>query len=142
MNAASSLGAILLATEQQQLALEELPDAGVFVVCLTKKVKDKDEEAEVFLQKLENTVRVWGGKMQSRTNNKEHWHIVDGKDNFKAPNHLSPAIFDFDSILIPVFSGPEELMTWWSSDEVFELLKEKLCPERCRGGTHPPRLRR
>ncbi|CAK9018291.1 unnamed protein product [Durusdinium trenchii] len=48
---------------------------------------------------------------------------MDGRDNFVEPNHLNPAIFDCDSILLAGFKDLEEVHSWWASDQVFELLK-------------------
>lgn len=41
---------------------------------------------------------------------------------FKEPNHLNPAIFDCDSILVAGFWDLEQVHSWWASDEVVLLL--------------------
>jgi hypothetical protein len=96
-----------------------------FVVCLMRKRKDMFNEAEKFFQRFEEVLRASGGKVQQRTCTPKNWVVIDGQDNWKQPNHLSPAIFDFDAVIIGAFKTQEELMTWWSSDEMFSLIKAR-----------------
>lgn len=138
LSAGSSLGALLLASAEAE---HEVPiKASVFVVCLTKRNPDKAAESEVFFKNFENAVRNQGGMIQMRSNSSTNWHIVDGKDHWKAPNHLNPAIFDFDAMVIAAFPDHTDLMTWWASDEMFKLMKERSAIQKfgvfCCDGVH------
>merc|ERR1711972_262883 len=60
----------------------------------------------------------------------QSWDIIDGGDHFVEPNHLSPAIFDFNSVMIIAFHSVDELHKWRDSDSVFELLKFRQAIEK------------
>merc|ERR1712232_838208 len=83
-----------------------------------------------FLDTLDKTVRGCGGNIQLRSQKPETWEFLDGKNHFREPNHLNPAIFDFDAITLAGFSSAEELHTWWNSDHLFNLLKSRDCIEK------------
>ncbi|CAE7503282.1 unnamed protein product [Symbiodinium natans] len=50
---------------------------------------------------------------------------MDGKDHNVEPNHLNPAVFDFETVLVASFKDLEAVHSWWSSDQVFELMKQR-----------------
>lgn len=104
--------------------------ADTFVVLLLRAHEDCEEGARHFVTAMEKSVRIHGGKMQMRNDVPKHWQILDGVEHMKAPNHLSPALFDADAILVGAFSCSELLQTWWSSDEVFCLMKARAPMEK------------
>eukprot|EP00927_Polykrikos_kofoidii_P067203 TRINITY_DN62716_c0_g1_i1.p1 TRINITY_DN62716_c0_g1~~TRINITY_DN62716_c0_g1_i1.p1 ORF type:complete len:276 (-),score=53.92 TRINITY_DN62716_c0_g1_i1:122-949(-) len=108
----------------------EEPLTDVFLVCVTRKHENCDEAARLFVKGMQQTIRTRGGKVQVSSGDPKNWVFLDGKDNFKEPNHLNPAIFNFDSIVMFAFSSTEELGAWWSSDEVFELMKHREAIEK------------
>eukprot|EP00930_Biecheleria_cincta_P069702 TRINITY_DN57408_c0_g1_i1.p1 TRINITY_DN57408_c0_g1~~TRINITY_DN57408_c0_g1_i1.p1 ORF type:complete len:300 (+),score=56.12 TRINITY_DN57408_c0_g1_i1:72-902(+) len=110
----------------QTTAWEPAPNADHFLLCLFKKRNDNVEvrlQARKFINDLEQSMKDWSGKIQLRSDRPENWDIIDGRDNFIEPNHMNPAIFDFDSVLLAGFRTPETVHTWWNCDQVFELMK-------------------
>jgi len=107
------------------MALEALQGADVdnFVVCLFKRNEKNHDAAHDFINGVEATVRASGGNIQIRTDKPKDWEIFDGKDNFTEPNHLNPAIFDFNCILVAGFRTTHDVHEWWNSDPMFERLK-------------------
>jgi len=102
---------------------EEVVEAWTFLVCLFKRKENMKLESMKFFDHFARTVRNRGGVIQLRSDKPQFWHIFDGKDNMVEPNHLNPAIFDFNCIVLAAFPSSEEVHTWWNSDEVFEWLK-------------------
>eukprot|EP00928_Gymnodinium_smaydae_P073814 TRINITY_DN56948_c0_g1_i1.p1 TRINITY_DN56948_c0_g1~~TRINITY_DN56948_c0_g1_i1.p1 ORF type:complete len:275 (-),score=48.93 TRINITY_DN56948_c0_g1_i1:287-1111(-) len=94
-----------------------------FVLCLFKCRADCAEKAGDIIRSLESSIRDKGGTIQMRCDEPKNWHIVDGKDNFKEANHLSPAVFDVEAIVMGAFSTTELIHAWWTSEEVFEIMK-------------------
>lgn len=95
-----------------------------FVVCLFKKNEKADFKTALhFINNMEATVRGCGGNIQIRTERPKEWEIFDGKENFTEPNHLNPAIFDFNVILVAGFKSTQDVYSWWNSDPMFEILK-------------------
>jgi len=99
--------------------------ADVFVVCMMKTCEDCLREAQVFVKEFEGIIREKSGKVQMRSDYPKEWLVIDGKDNLKAPNHLNPACFDCDVLLVAAFPSSEALHTWWASNEVFALVKSR-----------------
>ncbi|CAJ1401096.1 unnamed protein product [Effrenium voratum] len=91
---------------------------------------EKKREAMRFLYDLETNIQAYGGKVCLRTDQPDLWDIMDGRDHHEEPNHLNPAIFDFDSILLAGFKDLEAVHCWWASDQVFELLKDRSSMEK------------
>lgn len=102
----------------------------LFVVCLFKCNETDPHSGLAFIDDLEETVAKCDGKVQLRTDMPKDWEIFDGKDNFREPNHLNPAIFHFQSIMIAGFSSTKDVVAWWNSDIVFELLKYRTAVEK------------
>jgi len=100
-------------------------EVDTFAICMLKRRPDCAEEGISFLDGLSESVRACGGNVQLRSNRPDTWEIVDGKNHFREPNHLNPAIFDFDAIVLAGFHSTEDLHTWWNSDQVFNLLKKR-----------------
>lgn len=110
-----------------------------FLVCMFKSVEGKKDETLDWVDQLVLSIRKAGGKIHVHCHTPKDWEIFEGKDNFVPPNHLNPAVFDFDCFLLVAFDPvaedqaerkPSEHMeapahTWWKSDEVFELLKRR-----------------
>lgn len=129
--------AMLVPKPADRTAVAEQADT--FVVCMCKSAEGKKDEALDWLDKLVVTIRKCGGKIQLRCHTPKDWEIFDGKENFVSPNHLNPAVFEFDCFLLIAFApfaedqaeqNPFEPMetpahAWWKSDEVFELLKTR-----------------
>mmetsp|Transcript_25734 Transcript_25734/g.58564 ORF Transcript_25734/g.58564 Transcript_25734/m.58564 type:complete len:269 (-) Transcript_25734:70-876(-) len=93
-------------------------------VCFLFRFKEKAQvEATQFVDRLIQSVRDRGGKLQTRSDNAKLWEVVDGGVHLEEPNHLNPAIFDFTSIALAGFSTLEEVQMWWNSDQVFNILK-------------------
>lgn len=117
----------------KRLAHEGAEDGGVhqFVICLFKKnEKLPFKEPLHFINAVEATVRDCGGNIQIRTERPKEWEIFDGKDNFTEPNHLNPAIFDFNSILVAGFRNTHDVYAWWNGDVMFQLLKYRTAVEK------------
>lgn len=110
-----------MALEAYEGADPDGPDQ--FVICLFKR-NDKDFiTAQRFINNIEATVRDCGGNIQLRTDKPKDWEIFDGKDNFTEPNHLNPAIFDFNCLMVAGFRNTHDVYQWWNSDPMFEILK-------------------
>lgn len=101
---------------------EVAPEADHFVICLFKTLDGAFNVAMKFVNEFEKTVRDCGGMVHLRADNPKSWEIFDGKDHFVEPNHLNPAIFDFNCISVLGFRSLEDLHTWWHSDEVHDVL--------------------
>lgn len=102
------------------------PDAEVdiFGLCLFKRSAEVDRRAQLeYINTFEKSVRSYGGNIQLRSDYPQSWDIIDGKDQHVEPNHLNPAIFDVNSVMIIAFPSRDEMTMWWDSDLVFELLK-------------------
>jgi len=114
------------------MALEAYQGAEVdqFVVCLFKRNEKLHDAAHMFVNNLERTVRDSGGHIQIRTDKPKDWEIFDGKDNFTEPNHLNPAIFDFNCIMVAGFHTTHDVHSWWNSDPMFEILKYRSSVEK------------
>eukprot|EP00440_Ansanella_granifera_P041836 gb/GFBE01045359.1/.p1 GENE.gb/GFBE01045359.1/~~gb/GFBE01045359.1/.p1 ORF type:complete len:265 (+),score=59.22 gb/GFBE01045359.1/:1-795(+) len=94
-----------------------------FLVALFKRRAGQERAARQIIGALEQGIRDYGGKIQLRSDRPANWSILDGKQHFVEPDHLNPAIFDFDTIMVGAFKTSERVHTWWNSDEVFELMK-------------------
>lgn len=106
-------------------------EADHFVVCLFKRNENVEwEKAHQFVNNVEATIRGSGGNIQIRAEKPKEWEIFDGKDNFSEPNHLNPAIFDFNCVMVGGFRNPHDVGAWWNSDPVFELLKYRSSVEK------------
>lgn len=99
------------------------PTADYFVVCLFKRNEKVRDAAHDLINRVEAIVRDCGGNIQIRTDKPKDWEIFDGKDEFQEPNHLNPAIFDFNCILVAGFRNTHDVHAWWNSDPMFEILK-------------------
>ncbi|CAE8675651.1 unnamed protein product, partial [Polarella glacialis] len=106
------------------------PEAEHFVILVFKKREDDTAAATQIINCLEDEIRAHGGKIQLRNDRPEQWEILDGQDNYLEPNHLNPAIFDFDTIMLAAFQSSEYVQTWWNSDAVFNLLKYRVSVEK------------
>eukprot|EP00933_Yihiella_yeosuensis_P038416 TRINITY_DN3234_c0_g5_i1.p1 TRINITY_DN3234_c0_g5~~TRINITY_DN3234_c0_g5_i1.p1 ORF type:complete len:284 (-),score=50.48 TRINITY_DN3234_c0_g5_i1:226-1077(-) len=108
------------------MALEPYDEeADQFLLCVFKKNTECDDWAAPikYITKMEGSMKKYGATIQLRSDRPENWEILDGQDNYVEPNHLNPAIFDFDSILLAGFKTTQDVYTWWTSEEVFELMK-------------------
>jgi uncharacterized protein (DUF1330 family) len=105
------------------LEVHEGAKADHFVVCLFKPHEKMQDAAAQFILRVEATVRGSGGKIQIKTDKPKEWELFDGKDNFTEPNHLNPAIFDFNCVMVAGFRNTHDVYAWWNSDPVFEILK-------------------
>lgn len=105
-------------------------DAEIFVITLLKTAEGKSQEAVKFLDDLVASVRAVGGKVQARAQKPSMWDVLDGGEHFVAPNHLSPACFDFDCILVSAFPTTEEVHAWWDSDRTFAALAGRSAVEK------------
>lgn len=94
-----------------------------FVICLFKYRDRASPQADQFVSEFMKTVNGCGGNVHVWSDDTASWDIVDGRDNFAEPNHLNPAIFDFNCLVVCGFHGLEEVNVWWNSDEIFNLLK-------------------
>ncbi|CAJ1445228.1 unnamed protein product, partial [Effrenium voratum] len=99
------------------MAWEPAANAEHFLLGLFKKRSEKKREAMRFLYDLETNIQAYGGKVCLRTDQPDLWDIMDGRDHHEEPNHLNPAIFDFDSILLAGFKDLEAVHCWWASDQ-------------------------
>mmetsp|Transcript_43478 Transcript_43478/g.101557 ORF Transcript_43478/g.101557 Transcript_43478/m.101557 type:complete len:264 (+) Transcript_43478:108-899(+) len=109
------------------MAWEPAPNAEQFLLGLFKKHPDQKVAAERFLAGLEAKIRAYGGKVCVRSDQVALWDVMDGKDHNIEPNHLDPAVFDFDTVLVASFKDLEAVHSWWSSDQVFEQMKHRAC---------------
>merc|ERR1719235_174168 len=96
-----------------------------FVVMLMRLQNVDAPQCQAFLARLEHSVKELGGKIQLRSARPSEWDIYDGRDNFVAPDHLHPAVFDFNAMVVAAFAGIEETHAWWNSDQVFNTLKNR-----------------
>jgi uncharacterized protein (DUF1330 family) len=97
---------------------------------MIKSGDDKRSEARIFTEKLVQTVRAVGGKVQVKCLKPNHWEVLDGNEHYVSPNHLSPAAFDYDCLLVFAFDSEEALHTWWGSEALFEVLKTRADDEK------------
>eukprot|EP00425_Heterocapsa_triquetra_P030804 CAMPEP_0195116494 /NCGR_PEP_ID=MMETSP0448-20130528/112060_1 /TAXON_ID=66468 /ORGANISM="Heterocapsa triquestra, Strain CCMP 448" /LENGTH=263 /DNA_ID=CAMNT_0040153657 /DNA_START=25 /DNA_END=816 /DNA_ORIENTATION=- len=98
-------------------------EADMFVVCMFRRAEGSGLAGLHFTSEFESTIRENGGNVQLRTDKPQNWDIIDGQDHHIEPNHLNPAIFDFNSLVLAGFNTAEQMHTWWNSDKMFELLK-------------------
>jgi len=109
-----------------QAAVQQPPTEDVevdhFVVCLFRCAEGATDVAWKFVNELETVAREHNGKTFLRADNPKTWEVFDGHGQFVEPDHLNPAIFDFNCVSILGFGGLEHVHNWWSSDEVHELL--------------------
>lgn len=101
-----------------------------FVVCIFRFSDPKSSESREFTDKLEACVTQHDGKVVLRSLYSEDWQLYDGKNNFIAPNHLNPAIFDFNCILLLGFESFNAVQGWWKSEEMFSCLMRRTCAEK------------
>mmetsp|Transcript_31828 Transcript_31828/g.56180 ORF Transcript_31828/g.56180 Transcript_31828/m.56180 type:complete len:271 (+) Transcript_31828:98-910(+) len=94
-----------------------------FVIILFKSNEADKMGALDFINRVEDSIRDWEGNIQLRTDKPKDWEIFDGKDHFREPNHLNPAIFDLNCIMVAGFRSTIDVHAWWNSDQVFSLLK-------------------
>jgi hypothetical protein len=94
-----------------------------FVLCLFKIQDGSKPAAMKLLSVFEETVRSNDGHIQLRSHNPESWEIFEGRDHHVEPNHLNPAVFDFNCVLLAGFKDQEAVHKWWNSDQVFDVLK-------------------
>lgn len=94
-----------------------------FFVTLIRTYEDQETAAQEWIEKFEATVRDQGGIIQMHSDKTKNWDFLDGKDNHKEPNHLNPAVFDFNIVVIGAFTSPEDMHMWWNSNEVFNIIK-------------------
>jgi len=109
-----------------QAAVREQPtDEGAgdtFVVCLFRCAADAMDVARKFVTELETAAREHNGQTFLRADNPKTWEVFDGHNEYVEPDHLNPAIFDFNCVSILAFTELENVHSWWSSDEVHEIL--------------------
>lgn len=98
-----------------------------FLICIFKYAQSDRLTAVQFLKDFERTARDKDGKIPVRSEHPTNWVSVEGGDHREEPNHLQPAAFDFNCILLLAFAGDEDIHKWWFSDEVFALLKNRSC---------------
>lgn len=101
------------------------PEADCFVLCLFKRSEIDMAGGLNFTNAFEKSIRSKGGRIPLKSDNPQKWEVLEGKDQFIEANHLQPAIFDFNSVIIGAMRTAEDIQSWWTSDEVFELLKRK-----------------
>merc|ERR1711963_413135 len=104
--------------------------AHTFLICLFRIDEGAFQLGVNFINQLQATVRKKGGVIQLRSDKPKFWSIVDGKDHNIEPNHLNPAVFEFNSIMLAGFPNSEDVQTWWNSDDVFKLLMWRECMEK------------
>jgi uncharacterized protein (DUF1330 family) len=105
---------------EEDLGVEE---ANRFVLCLFK-IKDGEKPGAMkLLSVFEETVRRSDGHIQLRSHHPSSWDIFEGIDHSVEPNHLNPAVFDFNCVILAGFKDQDAVHKWWNSDEVFEILK-------------------
>lgn len=96
-----------------------------FVVCIFRFEEPQGPDAEEFLQTLEATIDQNEGKVVLRSQCPEEWQVYDGKKNLIAQNHLNPAIFDFNAIVVLGFESFNAVQSWWKSEEMFTCLMRR-----------------
>jgi len=101
-----------------------------FVVCIFRFSDPSGSEAKQFLERLDSCFSQHDGKVVLRSSCPEDWQVYDGKHNFIAPNHLNPAIFDFNCILLIGFESFNAVQNWWKSEEMFSCLMRRKCAEK------------
>jgi hypothetical protein len=101
-----------------------------FVVIILRLADRADPRSQEFLDGLDCCIRASGGRIQLKSQATEEWQVYDGKDHFTAPNHLSPAIFDFNCIVVAAFRSFEEMYHWWNSEQMFNTLKNRTAAEK------------
>lgn len=106
-------------------------DADVFVVCLLKRMESEELLLDAlspslgFVELLADTMRQCRGKIQLLSHRPESWEVYEGKDHLVEPNHLNPAVFDFNCIVLAAFEDEEAVHSWWNSDLAFEVMKQR-----------------
>jgi hypothetical protein len=101
-----------------------LQEGEVYVVCMIRRKDTPNQQAGVqWVKDLIEVIREFNGQIQLQSWKPEAWEIYEGKDNFVEPNHLNPAIFDFNAIVLAAFPDDEVVQAWWGSDKVFEMMK-------------------
>jgi len=98
-------------------------EADYFVICLFKCRQEASAASAQFVGDFAQSVRGCGGNIHLRSDKAKDWDILDGRDHHAQPNHLSPAIFDFNCVVLAGFHRLEDVHLWWSSDSVFSILK-------------------
>lgn len=99
------------------------PQADVYAVCLVNR-----REGEAGLKWVDDfveTIRAVPGKIQLLSSKPESWEVWEGKEHLVEPDHLSPAVFGFNSIIVAAFSDEDLIHAWWGSDMVFNVMKHR-----------------
>lgn len=104
--------------------------ADKFVVCIFRFSDPRGAEATAFLETLEKCIAQNEGKVVLRSQAWEEWQVYDGGNNFIAPNHLNPAIFDFNTIMLVGFESFNAVQSWWKSEEMFSCLMRRSAAEK------------
>lgn len=112
------------------MPLRIMPPADKFVVCIFRFSDPRSAAANAFLEELETCISQNDGKVVLRSQNMDEWQIYDGKDNLIAPNHLSPAIFDVNTIMLLGFESFNAVQAWWKSEEMFGCLMRRAAAEK------------
>jgi len=91
------------------------------VVCMVNR---REGEAGLkWVVDFVETIRAVNGKIQLLSSKPESWEVWEGKDHLVEPNHLNPAVFGFNTIVVAAFPDEELIHAWWGSDMVFETMK-------------------
>lgn len=101
-----------------------------FLVCLFRIHDHRRQEGLAWINQMMETIRRRRGFVQLRADKPTLWGVHDGKEHHVEPHHLAPAVFDFTTILLAGFNTNAEVQMWWSSDEVFHVLKSRDCIEK------------
>jgi len=94
-----------------------------FLVCLLKRKESVKKEALNWCSRFQDTIRDMGGTIVIRVDRSHLWDVVDGRDHHIEPDHLHPAIFDMNGIILASFPTHGDVLRWWTSDAMFELIK-------------------
>lgn len=107
-------------------------DSDRYVICLFRRKEEGEveESSSMFVNQFEQIVRDCGGIIQLRSDRPQDWDIYEGHDHLVEKDHLNPAIFDFNSIIIAAFDNSEEVHKWWDDDNIFKLLKTRTSIEK------------
>jgi len=119
--------------QQTQLQVQSPPPpehGHCFVVGTFRVHEHQMRQGTAWIDSLQTTIQRQGGLIQLRSDKPKLWTIIDGKDHNVEPHHLEPAVFDFTTIMLAAFPSTQDLQLWWSSDEVFDVMKQRHVVEK------------
>mmetsp|Transcript_27530 Transcript_27530/g.71432 ORF Transcript_27530/g.71432 Transcript_27530/m.71432 type:complete len:272 (-) Transcript_27530:73-888(-) len=113
----------VMASNEDQIRSEVIASRDTYVLCVFDFEDPADDVASKFITNLLEGIHLYNAEVVLHSRDKDNWHVIEGKQHLEAQDHLSPAIFDFNYMVLTVWDSFPQVQEWWRSNELFSNIK-------------------